>query len=118
MILVTLTAGACAPPGYVYEVGNFLRPHPTQATCASRGQVLDMTIEDCVTPPTPPPPTPAQIEQSQKNEAITRERNTCVAAASAKYQRKADGPLASYEIWRADLKDCEDVMLSRLVAQR
>jgi hypothetical protein len=48
-ILTALTLSACAPSGHVYEVGNFVRPHPTQALCASRGQVLDMTIEDCVT---------------------------------------------------------------------
>jgi hypothetical protein len=49
-ILTALTLSACAPSGHVYEVGNFVRPHPTPTLCASRGQVLDMTIEDCVVP--------------------------------------------------------------------
>jgi hypothetical protein len=52
-ILMALTLSACAPSGYVYEVGNFVRPHPTQALCASRGQVFDTAIEDCVTPSSP-----------------------------------------------------------------
>ena len=51
VIVIALTSAACTPSGYVYEVGNFVRPHPTQALCASRGQVLDMTIEDCVSVP-------------------------------------------------------------------
>ena len=50
MILTALATGACAPAGYMYDVGNFTRPHPTPALCASRGQVLDMSIEDCATP--------------------------------------------------------------------
>jgi hypothetical protein len=50
LALIAPSLAACAPSGYAYEVGNFVRPHPTQATCASRGQVLDMTIEDCVNP--------------------------------------------------------------------
>jgi hypothetical protein len=46
-ILGALTLSGCAPVGYKYEVGNFIRPHPTQELCASRGQVLDMRLEDC-----------------------------------------------------------------------
>jgi hypothetical protein len=50
VILIALATGACAPAGYMYDVGNFTHPHPTPALCASRGQVLDLSIEDCVTP--------------------------------------------------------------------
>jgi hypothetical protein len=35
-VLAAIAAGACAPSGYMYEVGNFVRPYPTQALCASR----------------------------------------------------------------------------------
>jgi hypothetical protein len=113
-----LLLNGCAPSGYVYEVGNFVRPHPTQQTCASRGQVLDMSAEDCVTPPAPPPPNPAQVAQKHQSDAITRRRNECVETTSSKYRLQADGPVASYAIWRAELKQCEDAMLSRLAAQR
>ena len=30
----------------------------------------------------------------------------------------ADGPIASPAIWRAELKQCDDLMVSRLVAQQ
>lgn len=117
-ILIALTLSACAPPGYMYEVGNFVRPHPTQALCASRGQVLDMSIEDCVTPPPPPPPTPAQVAQAQQENKIASERNACVGAASAKFERREEGQVASYAIWRTELKQCEDLMISRLATQK
>jgi hypothetical protein len=115
VILAALAASACAPAGHVYETGNFVRPHPTQALCASRGQVLDMTIEDCVTPP---PPTPMQVAQAQQSDAIKRERDACVSAATTKFHGMADGPIASTEIWRARLKQCDDLMVSRLTAQQ
>lgn len=117
-ILVALAVGGCAQPGYVYEVGNFVRPHPTQSLCASRGQVLDMTVEDCVTPPPPQPPTPLQVAQAQQANSITSERNACVSNATAKFKRGAEGQVAGYEIWRAELKACEDLMISRLTAQK
>ncbi len=59
-----------------------------------------------------------QVAQAQQSDAITRERNACVAAATAKFHRMADGAVASPVIWRAELKQCEDLMLSRLTAQR
>jgi hypothetical protein len=118
MIFIALTVGACAPPGYVYEAGNFVRPHPTQALCASRGQVLDLKIEDCVTPPPPPLPAPEQAAHTQRANVITSERNACVSNASAKFQRREVGQVAGYEIWRAELKACEDLMISRLTAQK
>jgi hypothetical protein len=52
-VLVALSASACAPPGYVYDVGNFVRPHPTHELCSLRGQVLDTAIKDCVAPSAP-----------------------------------------------------------------
>lgn len=116
MILVASALGACAQSGYAYDAGSFVA-HPTPAVCASRGQVLDANTLDCVTPPPPPPPTSMQVAQAQQSDAITRERNACVAAATAKFHRMADGPVASPEIWRAELKQCEDLMLSRLTAQ-
>jgi hypothetical protein len=117
-ILIALTLSACAPSGYMYEVGNFVRPHPTQALCASRGQILDMKIEDCITPAPLPPPTPEQAVQAQRANAVTSERNACVSTASAKFERGAEGKVASYEVWRAELKGCEDLMVSRLTAQK
>ena len=116
--VIALASAACAPSGYMYEVGNFTRPHPTQALCASRGQVLDMTIEDCVTPPPPPPPSPMQVAQAQQSNVITSERNTCVSVATAKFKRGENGQVGSYAIWRTELKECEDRMLSRLTAQK
>jgi len=125
VILAALAASACAPAGYVYETGNFIRPHPTPELCASRGQVLDMAVEDCVTPAPravaqvqPPAPTPVQVEQPQGSNAAMRERNECVAAAIKKYERKAEGAVASYAIMRAELQQCDDLALSRLAAQQ
>jgi hypothetical protein len=118
--VLALASAACAPSGYMYEQGNFVRPHPTQALCASRGQVLDMGIEDCVTPTPPPPPpaTPMQVAQAQQSNAVTTERNTCVSAAGEKFNRGENGKVASYAIWRSELKQCEDRSLSRLAAQK
>ena len=69
LTLAALLLSGCAPSGYAYDVGNFTHPHPTPALCASRGQVLDMSIQDCVTPAPPAPPSAAQIEQSQRMRA-------------------------------------------------
>lgn len=118
VILVALAASACAPPGYVYDTGNFIHPHPTPALCASRGQMLDAATEACVMPPPPPPLTPVQVTQLQASDAIKRQRDACVSAATAKFHRMADGPVASPAIWRAELKQCDDLMVSRLVAQQ
>lgn len=117
VILVALALGACTQPGYTYDVGS-LTPHPTIGTCASHGQVLDPNTRDCATPPPPPPPTPMQVAQAQQSNAVTSERNSCVAAANAKFQLKAEGVVASHAIWQAELKQCNDLMMSRLVAQK
>jgi hypothetical protein len=55
---------------------------------------------------------------AQSATAVERERNACIAAASKKYERKAEGAVASYAIWRAELQQCDDLMLSRLTAQQ
>jgi hypothetical protein len=47
-----------------------------------------------------------------------RERNACVNDATAKFKRGTDGPQGSYEIWRVELQRCEDLMMSRLVAEK
>jgi len=84
-ILIALALSACAPPGYMYDVGNFTHPHPTPALCASRGQVLDMSVEDCVTPSPPPLPTPFQIEQSRKAQADLNLLQHCDPRIRARY---------------------------------
>jgi hypothetical protein len=61
---------------------------------------------------------PTQVAQAQQSDAITSERNACVAAANKKFQLKAEGAVASYAIWRAEQKQCNDLMLSRLTAQK
>lgn len=48
--LSALTLGACAPPGYEYDVGNFVHPHPTASLCASQGQQFDFNSKECVAP--------------------------------------------------------------------
>jgi len=60
LIATALTLSTCAPPGYVYEPGNFLRPHPTAELCAAKNLVLDPATKDCVMPPpaAPTPPAP------------------------------------------------------------
>lgn len=97
-LLMALSACACAPAGHVYETGNFLRPHPTQELCASRGQVLDMKIEDCVTPP-PPPSGPAvataysdQVETFEQGKAWREriERGACSRIRDARTDTSAD----------------------------
>lgn len=49
-------------------------------------------------------------------DVIRSGRNACVGAANAKFKRGADGPVASYAIWRTELKQCEDLLISRLTA--
>lgn len=56
--------------------------------------------------------------QQQQSDAITRERNACVTAATAKFKLQTEGQVASYATWRAELKQCEDLMLSRLAARQ
>jgi hypothetical protein len=60
---------------------------------------------------------PIQVAQAQQSNAITSERNACVAAANAKFQLKAEGVVASHAIWQAEQKQCNDLMMSRLIAQ-
>lgn len=117
VLLIALSVSACAPAGYMYDTGSFVA-HPTPALCASRGQVLDSTTLDCVTPPLPPPPSPMQIAQQHASDTIKRQRDACVSIATAQFHRMADGPVASPAIWRAELKQCDDLMISRLTAQQ
>jgi hypothetical protein len=58
-----------------------------------------------------------QVAQQQQSDTIRRERDVCVSVATDKFHRMADGAVASPVIWRAELKQCEDLMLSRLTAQ-
>lgn len=59
----------------MYDVGNFTHPHPTPALCASRGQVLDMSIEDCVTPAAPPSaPALAPVVFSNQGETYEQDK--------------------------------------------
>jgi hypothetical protein len=45
--------GACAPPGYVFDPGDFLHPHPSADLCASRNLQLDADTKECVMAPAP-----------------------------------------------------------------
>jgi hypothetical protein len=55
-VACALVLSACAPPGYVYEPGDFFHPHPSAELCASKGLVLDSVTKECVPPPPPPLP--------------------------------------------------------------
>ena len=48
-----LSLSACAPPGYVYDGGDLLHPHPSAALCASHDLQLDPMTLQCVMPPPP-----------------------------------------------------------------
>jgi hypothetical protein len=52
-----LALSACAPPGYVYDPGDILHPHPSEELCASRNLQLDPNTHQCAmpTPPASPP---------------------------------------------------------------
>jgi hypothetical protein len=52
-VAAALSLGACAPPGYVYEDGDLLHPHPSAELCASKNLVLDPNTKECVMPPPP-----------------------------------------------------------------
>jgi hypothetical protein len=117
-IVIAFAMSACAPAGYMYDVGNLTHPHPTPSLCASRGQVLDSTTLECMTPPPPPLPTTAQLAQAQQSNAITSERNACESAATAKFKRGEQGRLGGYAIWRAGMNQCDDLMLSQLAARK
>jgi hypothetical protein len=60
---------------------------------------------------------PIQVAQAQQSNPVTSERNACVDTANKKFQLKAEGVIASHAIWQAELKQCNDLMMSRLVAQ-
>jgi hypothetical protein len=55
-VATALALCACAPPGYVYNDGDLLHPHPSADLCASKGFVLDPDAKECVlaAPPLPP----------------------------------------------------------------
>lgn len=103
-IMTTLTLSACAPSGYVYEVGNFVRPHPTQALCASRGQVLDMAIEDCAAPASPPASASVIAAAAFSNQGETYEQDRAWTdriehgACTRLRDRRTDSP--------ADIAEC------------
>lgn len=102
VILVAMALGAGAQPGYMYDVGNFTHPHPTPALCASRGQVLDMSIEDCVTSAASQP-MPA-VAAAFSNEAETYEQDKILGdrieygACTRLRDRRTDSP--------ADIAEC------------
>jgi hypothetical protein len=49
-VAAALLLSACAPPGYVYDDGDLLHPHPSAELCASRHLQLDPVAKDCVMP--------------------------------------------------------------------
>jgi len=55
-VAAALLLSACAPPGYVYEPGDFFHPHPSAELCASRNLQLDLDTKECVVPPPALPP--------------------------------------------------------------
>jgi hypothetical protein len=61
-VAFALLLSACAPPGYVYEAGDFFHPHPSAELCESRGLVLDSITKECVMPPPPPLP-PRHVQE-------------------------------------------------------
>jgi len=73
VILVALAASACAQPGYMYDTGSFVQ-HPRPEFCASRGQVLDPTTLQCVTP-AQPPSAPAFAPVAFSNQGETYEQD-------------------------------------------
>jgi hypothetical protein len=55
-VATALALCACAPPGYVYDDGDLLHPHPSAEFCTSKGLVLDVDAKQCIlaAPPLPP----------------------------------------------------------------
>ncbi len=70
MILVALTAGACAQPGYMYDTGSFVQ-HPRPEFCASHGQVLNPNMSDCVTQAAAKPPPAPVVAAAISNDSET-----------------------------------------------
>src|SRR5258708_38878957 len=62
-----LALSACAPPGYVFEPGALLHPHPSEALCVSNNLQLDLNTHQCVMPS--PPVAPARRARSPVNTA-------------------------------------------------
>jgi hypothetical protein len=64
-VATALALCACAPPGYVYDNGDLLHPHPSADLCASRGLVLDAGAEECVVAAPPLPPVKPRLTASR-----------------------------------------------------
>jgi hypothetical protein len=60
----------------------------------------------------------AQDADRRVDAIIRSELNACVRAAMAKWQRGANGPIADQAIGNAELKQCEDLAISRFSAQQ
>jgi hypothetical protein len=54
-VAAALLLSACARPGYVYDDGDLLHPHPSAELCVSRNLQLDPVSKDCVMPQLPLP---------------------------------------------------------------
>jgi hypothetical protein len=52
-VAAALLLSACAPPGYVYDDGDLLHPHPSAELCASRNLQLDPATKECAIPQLP-----------------------------------------------------------------
>jgi hypothetical protein len=88
-VATALAMCACAPPGYVYNDGDLLHPHPSVDLCASKGLVLDPGAKECVL--AAPPLPPAKPRSVASNLPIKR-------AALADVETKTDaGPGADAE---------------------
>jgi hypothetical protein len=80
---------ACALPG-ASGMGSFLTAmHPTQEFCASRGQTLDATSKQCVTPPAPQG---TETTGSLPSQTITTKQPSSPPAQQAPPQPKAQQP--------------------------
>jgi hypothetical protein len=86
-VATALALCACAPPGYVYDNGDLLHPHPSADLCASRGLVLDADAEECVVAAPPLPPVKPRMTASHPP-AVKR-------AAEAEFGTKTDAGQSS-----------------------
>jgi hypothetical protein len=101
VILVALTAGACAQPGYMYDTGSFVQ-HPRPEFCASRGQMLDPNTLECVTPAAMQPAPLAAVSFSNEGETYAQDKiwNDRIehGACTRLRDRRTDSP--------ADIAEC------------
>jgi len=99
-ISAALLVSACAPSGYMYDVGNFTHPHPTLALCASRGQVLDSTTLECAPPQNAMGAAPAALSNARETYETDRawEEQLAHGACTRLRDRRTDSP--------ADVAEC------------